>query len=227
MIDAKTRPHHLWQVIALIVVGLSVSALPRTDKPLSAAQKKRFAYPVGPGLGIRTSTMCLFIVAAMRSGDFFDRLEVYETPSGVVFRKHGAKLDHFPDDTDIRIQFSLSPSFCGPGSKRSFDEDRAKAIQQSLHFELLWKQGVEEFPVESREPIKLVMEPTKGTQDPFFKEPYSALDGFVWAFLCHAASGKIPLTAHLELKVYDEHNTLLARGTVIDLTSPPGPRPLK
>lgn len=212
---------------ARLLLALGPILLSQGKETALAAEHKRFTYAAsigGPGLTVRSESMCLYVTTAIRSGEFFDGLEFNETPTGIEFRKRGARMEYFPTDTDIWVQFALSPNFCEPGTKMSFDENQARFILQSITFQLDWKQGADEKPVQNREPIKLIQGPTKGFHSPFFPGPFN---GLVWTFLCRAASIQIPLTAHLEIKVYDHEKNLLARRTAIDLTSPPGPQALR
>jgi len=204
-----------WRVLPSLAVILVL-----LGSPVSGSQKKKYSYSkTTGGFLIGAEARCLFVVTSMTSGDFFDGLDLYETPTGPEFKKHGVKVEYFPAALTIVVGFALGSHFCFPKRDVNFDEAQARAILQSLRFQLFWKEGTDEKPVDNAEPVRLILGPVKDLRVPHSLPP-GYVDGYSWQFLCHVITKNLPLTAHLEMKLYDEHDNLIARHTVIDLSSP-------
>jgi len=197
----------------LLVLTLARPGLSRNMQRADAVKTLTKEVAMGPGLS-RFSDSCLVFAALLSADDFFEGLEVRQSPAGREYRKGSHLVTEFP----ARVKVTVLTWVWKFGTDDAENPELATAILEKLHFEAKWKTGMKTRPVKElssnfRQPSaqewkerpdikkfeKLGLEP----RDP-------AVEG-IWIFELTIKDEQVPLTDSLIVTVSSSDGRQIAR----------------
>jgi hypothetical protein len=141
---------------------------------------------------IRDGKTCISFNPVMTAGDFFDRLQRRETPSGDEFLKNSQMVTTFPDQITVQVQTSIT--ICDADI---YTAAPVPSFFNGLQFKAQWKRGLAMRTV-SQVTVQRVM--------------FASEDGNNrLMFLLKIRDHDVPLTDHLIISVISPQGKLLSR----------------
>ena len=162
----------------------------------------------------RISGTCPVFAALLSADDFFEGLEVRQTPLGPEYRKGSQVMTEFPQ----RVNVSVKTWVWKCGTAQPEDPALAKSVLEKLRLEASWKSGmktrpVKEWSVRLRKPSlqEWMEDPATKKLKEMGLEPRDPDADGVWLFELTIRDEKIPLSDSLIIIIKTEDGKLAAR----------------
>jgi hypothetical protein len=184
----------------LILLSLPESIFSQNKKPVVYKRIISIDQAIFPH-----GNLCVPLVVAMTSGDFFNGLRMSATQSSRRFYKHNQQITEFPSETTVFVRASMLA--CSPFPYVPVSREEAEDFMSALNFELEWQS-----PDLGRKPVegftlRLVSPPA-----PVWPENEKPVP--VWTYILTVKTKGVPLTDDLVVTMHSETGNLLSRMAV-------------